>query len=321
MIQAPLADQFPAYPHSWYLFCTAREIQRRPVSRSMLGGQFVAFRTASGRLALMDGRCGHLGSDLGQGCVKGEAIQCPFHHWEYGPSGQCTHIPATTDIPAWARQACYPVQERHGCVFFFNRPEALYPLPFFDQVSPDELSAIRAAHDRRLVGLPAVDCPAPFARRATARFAVAGDSLRDRVTRWAAGDEVEMSITDWCGNLMFATATFRRTTSYGLVVTEPLPAGGAWVRVIVFVRKSASWLGRICRDALRLEVSRWFIKKFLSADAPRLDGAHYNPHGLIEADHDLAEYFQWLAHVSHGTPNQQWRSTGLVPTMQPTAPA
>jgi nitrite reductase/ring-hydroxylating ferredoxin subunit len=345
MIQAPLADQFPAYPHSWYLFCTAREIQRRPVSRSMLGGQFVAFRTASGRLALMDGRCGHLGSDLGQGCVKGEAIQCPFHHWEYGPSGQCTHIPATTDIPAWARQACYPVQERHGCVFFFNRPEALYPLPFFDQVSPDELSAsrpfgtvlrcpwymvganafdlqhFRAAHDRRLVGLPAVDCPAPFARRATARFAVAGDSLRDRVTRWAAGDEVEMSITDWCGNLMFATATFRRTTSYGLVVTEPLPAGGVWVRVIVFVRKSASWLGRICRDALRLEVRRWFIKKFLSADAPRLDGAHYNPHGLIEADHDLAEYFQWLAHVSHGTPNQQWRSTGLVPTMQPTAPA
>jgi hypothetical protein len=147
-----------------------------------------------------------------------------------------------------------------------------------------------------------VDCPAPFARRATGRFTVAGTSLRDRVTRWAAGPEVEMSITDWCGNLMFATATFRRTTSYGLVATEPLPTGGVNVRVIVFVRRSTTALGRACRDPVRLEVRRWFIKKFLSADAPRLDSACYNPHGLIDADRDLAEYFQWLAHVAHGTP-------------------
>ena len=34
-----------------------------------------------------------------------------------------------------------------------------------------------------------------------------------------------MTITDWCGNLMFVTATFRRTTSYGMVVTEPLASG------------------------------------------------------------------------------------------------
>lgn len=326
MVPAPPPEQFPAFPLSWYLFGTSREVRRGPVSRALLGRQLVGFRTAGGRVTVMEGRCAHLGADLGAGRVKGEAIQCPFHHWEYAADGRCTHIPATKDIPAWARQTCYPVVERHGYVYIFNRAELLFPLPFFGGLAPDDFVAsrpfeavlrcpwymvganafdlqhFRAAHDRRLVGTPAVDCPAPFARRATGRFTVAGTSLRDRITRWAAGPEVEMSITDWCGNLMFATATFRRTTSYGMVATEPLPGGGVKVRVIVFVRRSASGLGRACRDPIRLEVRRWFIKKFLSADAPRLDSACYNPHGLIEADRDLAEYFQWLAPVAHGTP-------------------
>ena len=52
------------------------------------------------------------------------------------------------------------------------------------------------------------------------------------------------------------------------------------------------------RDRLR----RFFIKKFLSSDAARLDGARYNPHGLIDCDKDLADYFCWLARVAPGGP-------------------
>jgi hypothetical protein len=164
-----------------------------------------------------------------------------------------------------------------------------------------DLQHFRAAHERRLADEPRVDCPAPFARRATARFSVSGDSLQDRLTRWFAGDEVEMSITDWCGNLLFATARFRRTCSFGLVATEPLAAGVA-VRVLVFVPRSRGLLGRMLLDPLHCSIRRFFIQKFLSSDASRLDGACYNPHGLIAEDHDLAEYFRWLSIVSHGIP-------------------
>jgi phenylpropionate dioxygenase-like ring-hydroxylating dioxygenase large terminal subunit len=288
----------------------------------------------------MDARCSHLGADLGRGRVIGESIQCPFHHWEYGASGRCTRIPIRQDIPASARQRCYPAVERHGFLFFFNAPEPRFPLPFFLDSRPEEFVAarpfgttldcpwymvganafdlqhFRAAHDRRLSGPPAVDCPTVFARRATARFTVAGDSFQDRLTRWFAGDEVEMSITDWCGNLMFATATFRRTRSYGMVITEPLADGRVTVRVIVFARRSPSWLGRIFRDPLHLGLRRLFIKRFLSSDATRLDGARYNPHGLIDEDRDLAEYFQWLAGVARGTPEED-KETGRQPRSVP----
>jgi phenylpropionate dioxygenase-like ring-hydroxylating dioxygenase large terminal subunit len=78
---------------------------------------------------------------LGRGRVVGGSIQCPFHHWEYGANGRCTRIPMTTTIPAFAQQKCYPAQERHGFLFFFNGREPLFPLPFFFDESPDEFVA------------------------------------------------------------------------------------------------------------------------------------------------------------------------------------
>jgi phenylpropionate dioxygenase-like ring-hydroxylating dioxygenase large terminal subunit len=334
--RVPSAEEFPAYPISWYLFGRSRELRHGPVSREMLGRRVVAFRTAGGRVAVLDGRCSHLGADLGKGCVVGEAIQCPFHHWEYGPDGRCRHIPVTANIPVTARQAVFPAVERHGCIFFFNGPQALFPLPFFPDVGPTDFVAarpfgavldcpwymvgsnafdlqhFRAAHDRRLASDPEVTCPHAFARRASARFRVAGGSLQDRLTRLFAGPEVEMAITDWCGNLMFATATFRRTTSYGMVVTEPLACGKVAVRVIVFLPRSRSPVGRLLADPLRLAVRRLFIKRFLASDASRLNSARFSPHGLIDCDRDLAEYFAWLAGVARGVPHQP-----AAPMMEP----
>ena len=129
-------------------------------------------------------------------------------------------------------------------------------------------------------------------------FTVAGHSWRDYLTRTFAGHEVTLAITDWCGTLSFATATFRRTTSYGLVAREPLETGGVRVDIIVFVKRSKNPVGRILGDQLNTAVRRYFIKKFLTADAIRLNGVRYNPKSLIEADREMIEYFRWLAIVA-----------------------
>src|SRR5262245_51441531 len=143
MPPAPDADRFPAYPVSWYLFGLSRQLRRRPLSRAMLGRRLVAYRTAGGPVVVLDARCSHLGADLGRGRVVGECIQCPFHHWEYGPDGRCTHIPVTDDIPPTARQAVFPAVERHGHVFFWNGSQPLYPLPFFPGTDPADFVPAR----------------------------------------------------------------------------------------------------------------------------------------------------------------------------------
>src|SRR5215213_4758749 len=93
-IEAPSAEHFPTYPVAWYLFGESAELAGRPVSKELLGRRLVAFRTASGKIAVLDAHCSHLHADLGNGCVEGETIQCPYHHWRYGIDGQCVHIPA-----------------------------------------------------------------------------------------------------------------------------------------------------------------------------------------------------------------------------------
>ncbi|MAT71763.1 MAG: hypothetical protein CMJ58_19825 [Planctomycetaceae bacterium] len=319
----PAADDFPAFPASWYVFCESSQVRDKPFSKQFLDRRLVAYRPASSdAIVVMDADCAHLGSDLGAGRVAGDCIRCPFHDWEYGPNGVCRKIPAQESIPEFARQRCYPAEERNGLVFVFNGERPLYPLPYFPGRSPDELirarpfgtvldcpwyvsganafdlQHFRAAHDRRLVAEPRTEQPDRFAFAALGVFAVAGDTWQDRVTRRFAGDEVKLAITDWCGSLSFASAEFRRTATYGLVAREPLPDGRVRVDVYVFARRASGPIRRVLFDRLILQIRRLFIKRFLTADAIRLNGVRYTPDRLIEADQDMIDYYCWLARAT-----------------------
>jgi phenylpropionate dioxygenase-like ring-hydroxylating dioxygenase large terminal subunit len=322
--RAPPGSAFPQYPASWYLWGHSRDLVKRPITRTLFGKRIVAWRLSAGQPVVLSARCSHFGADLGLGRVVNDRLQCAFHHWEYGADGRCVRIPALERIPSSARQTSWPVIERHGLLFVFNGPAPRFELPFFKDCDPQDfvparpitatlecpwhliganafdLQHFRAAHDRRLVAEPIVTQPHPLARCAEGTFEVAGDGWRDQFIRRFAGDRVTMEITDWCGNLMFATATFRRTTSYGMVVTEPQGPARVLVRVIVFMRRSRGTLAQAFADPIRREIRRYFIMRFLSEDAMRLSGTVYNPQGLVECDRHLIQYFRWLADAASG---------------------
>jgi nitrite reductase/ring-hydroxylating ferredoxin subunit len=284
----------------------------------MLGRQLVAFRTETGRVVIMDGRCSHLGANLALGRVVGNAIQCPFHHWEYGPDGKCLRIPAQASIPERACQATYPTMERHNHVFLFNGPEPLFPLPFFFDEEPNDFFAGRAfrfvadcswymlaangfdaehfesVHDRTLIGPPAVDSPGPYVRRMRYRALVSGRSVYDRLLRPLAGSHVEVAITNWGGPLILVTGFFERARSYMIIATQPLEGEKTLVEVIVFAPRSRSAAIRLLQP-IGLLVRRWFTQGFMADDIRFLGGIRYNAHSLIESDRLLLEYFQWAA--------------------------
>lgn len=320
---APAAECFPTYPVAWYFFGEAHELLRRPVSRDLLGRRLTAFRTQSGRVRVLDARCSHLRADLGNGRVVGETIQCPYHNWRYDADGRCVHVPGGAAVPDFTRQRVYPTVERHGLVFFFNGPRELYPLPFFPDADPADFMRARpfgmtlscpwwlvganacdlqhfaGAHDRRLAGTPVVEPRGPFARHARAPFAVVGDGWRDRLSRWVGGPQVELAITDHGGILMFVTATFRRTRSYGMLASVPVGRDRVHVRGVVFLPRSRSTLARWLIDSLHLRVRRYFIKEFLRPDAELATrGLLYRPERLLACDAELDDYFTWLACAS-----------------------
>jgi nitrite reductase/ring-hydroxylating ferredoxin subunit len=285
----------------------------------MLGRQLVAYRTAAGKVVVMDGRCAHFGADLAGGRVVGDAIQCPYHNWEYGPDGRCTRIPgACGEIPRFARQTCYPAEERCGSIFFFNGPAALYPLPFFFDARPDELADgvpfqfiarcnwylfashafdsqhFAAVHDRRLLGPPEIDCPAPFARRNHYTAMVEGSSIYDRLLRGFVGGRVEISITTWGGTLFFLTGRFRRALSRFLIAAQPLDANTTLAEGVVFTRRGRNPLSRALWVPLSLWVRRLFTAGYLFDEARRLGSPHYSPATMVEGDRDMIDFFHWL---------------------------
>jgi phenylpropionate dioxygenase-like ring-hydroxylating dioxygenase large terminal subunit len=314
---------FDTHPASWYYLGTVQELSKKPLRLNLPGDHaYVGFRTKSGKLAVLNARCAHMGADLGSGCVIGERLACPLHGWEYNREGNCEHLPASTEIPAFARQVSFPVEERGGHVFFFNRPQARFPLSFFDGVHAEALLAaprfefvveapwylvsangfdlqhFRCAHDRTLVDEPVLSSPHPFAWRLDARFLVTGHSWMDRVTRWFSGSSVEMTVTNWCGNLVLVAARFRRTTTYGLVSFIPLEGNRTWVRDIIWVPRRR-WPLRAILDPIDARIRRLFIREFVKSDVERSAGIRYNPRRMIEADKLLVEYLAWLRRVQH----------------------
>jgi len=320
MVRAPDVDQFPDFPACWYLLCATRDLRVGPISRNLLGKRLAAYRGARGTVVVLDALCAHLGADLGNGQVVGDNIRCPFHHWEYAPGGRCTHIPAQAHIPSFARQASYPVVERHGFVFVFNGPQPLFPLPFFSDALPEDflpgrpfrfvaqcswfmLAAngfdeehFRAVHDRTLLDPPEVDCPAPFARRVRYRASVTGNSIFDRLIRRFLGETVNVSITNWGGPFILVTGFFRKARSYIMIATTPLENQQTFVDVIVFSPRSRRRIGKLLTP-FGLWTRRLFTRAFMQDDIDRLGGIRYNREGLLESDLLMIEFFQWLTNL------------------------
>ena len=309
----PPVSAFPQHPVAWYFFCTVKDLRRGPVAKRMLGHDLVAFRTATGKVAVLDARCSHLGANLGCGAVLGETIQCPFHHWQFGSDGVCRKIPAQKDIPVFARQRTFPVQERHGFIFFFSDSEALYPLPFFENESPEAFVAGKAfsytadanwfmvagqgfdrqhfesVHDRELTGPPLVTCPDPFVRSNRYHARNVGAGWRDWLLRIIVGRTVTLEVQNWGGTLYVVKARFPRACSRFIVSFQPLEDGRTHFDVIVYARRG------LC--ALGLPLRRIFTKGHLLSEAAQVRNTEYRPGRMIASDQDLIECFAWLANL------------------------
>ncbi|CAN5852690.1 hypothetical protein BH11VER1_BH11VER1_15180 [soil metagenome] len=309
----PSASAFPTHPAAWYFFCQEDDLANGPQGRRIFGRDVVAFRTARRHVVVLDARCSHLGADLACGKVVGETIECPFHNWRFGDDGLCREIPATKQIPAFARQRSYPVAVRHGAVFVFNGSEATYPLPFFAEEEPENFVSARAfsytadagwpmvtsqgfdtqhfesVHDRRPLRPPELQRVSPFALRNRMDVENVGTSVRDRLLRTFVGPAVSMEIWNWGGVNFSVQAKFLRVCSRFLIFFRPLEDGRTHFDVLVFTRRGL--------PALTLPVRRWFTRQHLVSEAMQVRGTQYRPSRLIPVDAGMIECFRWLASI------------------------
>jgi 3-ketosteroid 9alpha-monooxygenase subunit A len=117
----------------------------KPHAIEAFGTKLVVFATEDGELNVLDAYCRHMGGDLSQGTVKGEAIACPFHDWRWSGSGKCVQIPYAKRIPLRARTRSWLALERNQQLFVWHDPEGKEPpndivIPETKGASSDEWS-------------------------------------------------------------------------------------------------------------------------------------------------------------------------------------
>lgn len=126
----------------WYPVIESRELKKRPLGVERLGQRLVLWRSAAGAVHAHRDRCPHLGAALSGGRVRNGALVCPFHGFEFGPGGQCLHIPAigrAGRIPKAMALASFAVREAHGFVWLWHGQEReTYPEPPFFSLPANE---------------------------------------------------------------------------------------------------------------------------------------------------------------------------------------
>ncbi|ORW53825.1 3-ketosteroid-9-alpha-hydroxylase [Mycobacterium paraense] len=125
------ADAAPTrFARGWHCLGLIRDFgDGKPHAVNAFGRKLVVFRGGDGNLNVLDAYCRHMGGDLSQGTVKGDAIACPFHDWRWGGDGRCKQVPYSRRTPKLARTQAWTTLQQDGMLFVWNDPEGKPPPP------------------------------------------------------------------------------------------------------------------------------------------------------------------------------------------------
>jgi phenylpropionate dioxygenase-like ring-hydroxylating dioxygenase large terminal subunit len=131
----------PALRGYWYAVARSTDLLDAPLGVKLLDEPLVVWR-GNGEVGAARDRCPHRESPLSPGQVIDGCLQCPYHGWEYDPSGACTLVPSSgpgAAIPPKARLDSVLATERYGLVWLcLGEPVAGIP-----EIADDDDRAFR----------------------------------------------------------------------------------------------------------------------------------------------------------------------------------
>ena len=100
------------YPYNiWWVVARSDEVRREPIARVILDTHVVLFRKKDSEAVALEDRCPHRSAPLSLGRVEGDAIQCPYHGFEFDQTGECVKVPSQEHIPKTLCVRSFPVRQ------------------------------------------------------------------------------------------------------------------------------------------------------------------------------------------------------------------
>ncbi len=296
--------------------------------------QWLLFRTRSGRVGLTSRYCCHLGTDLANGCVIGEDIECPMHGWRFAADGQCTQIPRADSIPQKARLFSLQVEEHYGVIFAFYGDRPLFDFPRLEEL-PGELNCSKPivvplqapyhvvslntfdtqhyekVHARRFVAPPDISRPGPFRLRIDYTAEIIQRRWVDQIMAKLSGETTSVTIETWGGGVLLLQ---NQDTRFGSLVGV-CPSGEDRCELYIIALKDCApdrSRTQAVLDFLALGVAGQLLKHYLAPDLNIIP--NMRPHrgvlleGLDDALVSFFEYWQELPRTPVLAPRQRSES-------------
>lgn len=89
----PMGDLMREYWIPAFMSSELAERDGAPVRIRLLGGNLVAFRSTSGKIALVTSNCPHRGASLFYGRNEEEGLRCAYHGWKFDTEVRCIDMP------------------------------------------------------------------------------------------------------------------------------------------------------------------------------------------------------------------------------------
>ncbi len=114
-------------PFGWFMVAYSDELEIGGVMPlHYFGQELVLWRGEDGLPRVIGAYCKHLGAHMGYGGrVNGNALECPFHAWEYDGEGAVTKVPYAKKIPPSAARPCkaqWPTVEKNKQILVWYHP-------------------------------------------------------------------------------------------------------------------------------------------------------------------------------------------------------
>jgi len=107
----------------WLPLCPSGKIKKgKTRSFSIFNQRVVVFRKNDESLSALDAFCPHMGTDLGNGKVVNNQLQCYLHQWNFDEEGRCSKLKNK-------KLQKYPVEEKYGYIWLFPDTQAPFPVP------------------------------------------------------------------------------------------------------------------------------------------------------------------------------------------------
>lgn len=289
---------------TWYAVALSSEVESgRVIGREFLNGRVAVYRQRSGAPVVLTARCPHMGADLALGAVIGDDLRCTYHHFCFGPKGDCTAIPSKETIPPAARVFSYPCVESLGLIWAWNGEAPRFGAPGVRDFEPSLLVA-RARKAELFSVAPWISVGNSFDFMHLRYVHGLAFEFDPGKIRWTDDERVEYEIEFTSpefgrfeqrirvtGPCAVSYLTVAETTSIGLFTSTPI-GSAAQSYVVAAVPNDVG----VAPEELeqRLKGQEALMDALLVDDARTLTGIRFRVGTLLKEDRAMAQFLRWV---------------------------